>query len=214
LGPNQAFYFAEMQILLCGPDTTPVTSFEGVSIIPTATFASCPQADILFVPGGDGPMDVFRQGPPGNNAYLQYLQKQASGAKLVCSVCTGSILLAGAGLLNDHVVTTHWAYKPVLSLFPCKVVDDFRRHVQSGNRVTGAGISSGLDEALYIVGLVRGVRVAREVQLKMQYHPQPSFHCGDPADGDIQDDPEMVASVVAQWQIQEAKEQVAAWMKS
>lgn len=214
LGPNQAFYFAGMSVLLCGPDTTPVTSFDGVNIIPSSTFAECPQVDILFVPGGDSPMDVFGQGAPANNAYLQYLGKQAAGAQLVCSVCTGAILLAGAGLLDGHVVTTHWAYKPVLSLFPCQVVDDYRRYVQSGNRVTGAGISSGLDEALYIVSLVYGVKVAREVQLKMQYHPHPTFHCGDPSDSDIKDDPQMVSSIISSWQIQETREQVAAWMRT
>lgn len=214
LGPNQAFFFAGMNILLCGPERTPVTSFEGVSIATNATFANCPQADILFVPGGDSPMEVFGQGPPNKNPYLQFLQKQAEGARLVCSVCTGAILLAGAGLLEGHVATTHWAYKPVLSLFPCQVVDDYRRYVQSGNRVTGAGISSGLDEALYIVGLVCGVRVAREVQLKMQYHPKPAFHCGDPADTDIQDDPQMVSQITADWDVQQAVQQVSAWMKS
>jgi cyclohexyl-isocyanide hydratase len=214
LGPNQAFYFAGMNVVLCGPDTTPIKSFEGVSITPMATFANCPQADILFVPGGDGPMDVFGQGPPNNNPYLEFLTTQAAKAKLVCSVCTGAIALAGAGLLDGHVVTTHWAYKQVLSLFPVHIVDDYRRYVQSGNHVTGAGISSGLDEALYIIGVVCGVQVARAVQLKMQYHPQPPFQCGDPTDTDIKDDPQMVASVVSEWEIEQAKEQVAAWLKS
>lgn len=214
LGPNQAFFFAGMNVVLCGPDESPVTSFEGVTIATTATFTACPQTDILFVPGGDSPMEVFGQGPPDANPYLQFLRKQAGGAQLVCSVCTGAILLAGAGLLNDHLVTTHWAYKPVLRLFPCHVVDDFRRYVQSGNRVTGAGISSGLDEALYIVGLLCGVRTAREVQLKMQYHPQPAFHCGDPADSEIRDDPQMVSQVTTEWDVQQAVQQVTAWMRS
>lgn len=214
LGPNQAFFFAGMTVLLCGPGKNPVTSFENVSIQPEATFSQCPQADILFVPGGDGPMDVFGQGPPGKNPYLQFLQKQAKCAQLVCSVCTGAIALAGAGLLDGHIVTTHWAYKPVLRLFPCTVVDDYRRYVQSGNRITGAGISSGLDEALYIVGMLCGVNVAREVQLKMQYHPQPAFHCGDPADEDIRDNPQMVREITNAWQVEEAKQDVEAWMKT
>lgn len=214
MGPNQAFFLAGMTVLLCGPDANVVTSFENVSVRPTATFNKCPQADILFVPGGDGAMDVFGQGPPKKNPYLQFLQQQAAAAQLVCSVCTGAIALAGAGLLDTHLVTTHWAYKPVLRLFPCTVVDDYRRYVQSGNRVTGAGISSGLDEALYIVGLLCGVNVAREVQLKMQYHPQPVFHCGDPGDEDIRDNPQMVGEITNDWEVEKEKQYVAAWMKT
>lgn len=213
LGPNQAFHFAGMNIHLCGPDTTPVRSFEGVRITPTVSFADCRQVDILFVPGGSSPMDVFSQNPLDDNLYLKFLTRQAAGARLVCSVCTGAILLAGAGLLEGHMATTHWAYKPVLRLFPCQVVDDFRRYVQSGKHVTGAGISSGLDEALYIIGLVSGVNVAREVQLKMQYHPQPPFHCGDPADIDIQEEPHIVASVMDEWKIEDTRQQVARWIK-
>jgi cyclohexyl-isocyanide hydratase len=82
----------------------------------------------------------------------------------VCSVCTGALLLGGAGLLDGHIATTHWAFKEVLKLFPCQVVDDYRRYVQSGNRITGAGISSGLDPAMYIVSLLYGVGTARQGQ--------------------------------------------------
>jgi cyclohexyl-isocyanide hydratase len=214
LGPNQAFFFAGMSVTLCAQSTAPVTSFEGVAITPTCSFADCGQADILFVPGGDSPMEVFNLGPAASNPYLQFLVHQAAGAKLVCSVCTGAILLAGAGLLTSRVVTTHWVYKNVLALFDCTVVDDFRRYVQSGNVVTGAGISSGLDEALYLIGLLLGVRSAREVQLKMQYHPQPIFHCGDPADADIKDDPQMVQEVLTEWQSEQTKDKVAKWIAS
>lgn len=211
LGPCQAFFFAGMTVKLCAETLAPVTSLEGVQIIPTCTFENCPQADVLFVPGGDTPMDVFALGPLAENPYLQFLIKQAAGVKLLCSVCTGAILLAGAGLLSNQLVTTHWAYKPVLRLFDCTVVDDFRRYVQSGTVVTGAGISSGLDEALYLIGVLLGVQAARSVQLKMQYHPEPVFHCGDPTDTDIQDNPGMVAQVSAEWEIDQTCEQVARW---
>ena len=214
LGPCQAFYFAGMTVVLCAETLAPVTSLEGVQIIPGSTFEGCPQADVLFVPGGEGPMEVFSLGSPSDNPYLQFLVKQAAGVKLLCSVCTGAILLAGAGLLKNQLVTTHWAYKPVLRLFDCTVIDDYRRYVQSGTIVTGAGISSGLDEALYLIGVLLGVQTARSVQLKMQYHPQPVFHCGDPTDADIQDDPGMVAQVSTEWEIEQAYEQVAQWMGS
>jgi cyclohexyl-isocyanide hydratase len=215
LGPFQTFTFAGMDRYLVAADQNPVTSFEEVSIQPRTTFDDCPQLDVLFVPGGSDPVEVLLQGRPGNNPLLDFLINQAQGAKLVCSVCTGALLLAGAGLLDHrHTATTHWAYKDVLRLFGCHVVDDYRRYVQSDNRITGGGISSGLDQALYIVSLLYGVGVARQGQLAMQYHPQPAFHCGDPADLDVQDDPGMVQALVDKWQVTEARENVANWIKS
>lgn len=212
LGPFQTFTFAGMDRYLVAANTRLVTSFEGVSIKPRSTFADCPQLDVLFVPGASDPVKVLLAGYPGHNPLLDFLIKQARGAKLVCSVCNGALLLAGAGLLDGHVATTHWAFKDVLRLFPCQVVDDYRRYVQSGNRVTGGGISSGLDESLYIVSLLYGVGVARQCQLAMQYHPQPAFHCGDPGDSDIQDNPGIVQAQLDNWQIAQACEQVAQWL--
>jgi len=212
LGPYQTFTFAGMDRYLVAASGDLVTSFEGVSIQPRVTFDDCPQLDVLFVPGSADPVSVLLEGHPGDNPYLDFLIKQAPGAKLVCSVCTGALLLAGAGLLNRHTVTTHWAFKSVLRLFPCDVVDDYRRYVQSDNRVTGGGISSGLDESLYIVSLLYGVGVARHCQLAMQYHPQPTFHCGDPGDEDIKDDPGMVPAILSNWQVAQAHEQVAKWL--
>ena len=214
LGPFQTFTFAGMDRYLVAADCCAVTSFEGVSIQPRATFDDCPQLDVLFVPGGSDPVAVLQEGHPGSNAVLDFLIRQAPGAKLVCSVCTGALLLAGAGLLDGHLATTNWAYKDVLRLFPCHVVDDYRRYVQSGNRITGGGISSGLDEALYIVSLLYGVDVARRGQLSMQYHPQPFLHCGDPADADIQDHPGLVREIQENWQVAQAREAVAGWLKT
>ena len=96
--------------------------------------------------------------------------------------------------------------------FPHGAIDDYRRYVQSGNRVTGAGISSGLDVALYIVSLLYGVGVAREGQLSMQYNPQPAFHCGDPDDTDIRDNPGMIEDIRERWQVDEAYGTVAKWL--
>jgi len=123
-------------------------------------------------------------------------------------------LLAAAGLLDGHLVTTHWAYKEVLQLFPCTVVDDYRRYVQSRNRITGAGISSGLDESLYIVSVLVGIGTARSAQLAMQYHPQPPVHCGDPSDLDIKDDPGMVAARKQQWQVSGTEEFFRSWISA
>jgi transcriptional regulator GlxA family with amidase domain len=212
LGPFQTFTFAGMDGFLVAPDLSLVTSWEGVAIQPTATFADCPQLDVLFVPGAADPVPALLAGRPGANPLLDFLIAQAEGANLVCSVCTGAILLAGAGLLDDCLATTHWAFKDMLRLFPCTVVDDYRRYVQSGNRITGAGIAAGLDEALYIVSLLYGVGVARHGQLAMQYHPQPILNCGDPDDVDIQDEPGMVQALLDKWQVAQSTEQVANWL--
>ena len=111
------------------------------------------------------------------------------------------------------MATTHWAFKEVLRLFPCTVVDDYRRYVQSGNRITGGGVSSGLDLALYIVSVLYGVGVARRGQLSMQYNPQPMSHCGDPGDADVRDDPGMVDEVMEQWNVEKARETVSKWLR-
>jgi cyclohexyl-isocyanide hydratase len=214
LGPFQTFTFAEMDRYLVAATCDAVESFEGVRILPDKTFDNCPQLDVLFVPGSADPISVLQAGHPGNNAYLDFLIRQAAGAQMVCSVCTGALLLGGAGLLKGHTVTTHWAFKGVLKLFPdVTVVDDYRRYVQSGNRLTGAGISSGLDAALYLVSILYGVDVARRGQLAMQYNPQPAFHCGDPGDTDIKDDPGMVADRMKSFQVAEAAAAVAKWLR-
>jgi transcriptional regulator GlxA family with amidase domain len=212
VGPFQTFHFAGMDCYLLAPTLDLVPSQEGIPLLPRATFDECPQLDVLFVPGGVTTEAVLEKGHLGDNPWLDFLAYQAPHAKLVCSVCTGALLLAGAGLLDGHTVTTHWAYKPVLSLFPCHVVDDYRRYVQSGNRITGGGISSGLDEALYIVSLLYGTEHARRGQLIMQYHPQPIFHCGDPADADVKDNPGMVHALIQNFEVQNTIDIVKKWL--
>src|SRR5579883_3114233 len=165
LGALQSFLYAGIATTLTAEDCGLVTSLAGVPIHVGYTFDSPVQYDILFVPGGNDIPSVLRGGPRGSNPYLNFLARQAQGAQLVCSVCTGALLLAAAGLLDDCTATTHWAYKDVLRLFPCRVVDDFRRYVQSGNVITGAGISSGIDEALYIIANIVGIDAARRAQL-------------------------------------------------
>ncbi len=213
-GPFQTFTFANMDLFLVGPTQRAVTSFEGIALPPRCTFDTCPQLDLLFVPGAADPLSVLRQGQLGSNPLLDFLVRQSPNCKLVCSVCTGAILLAAAGLLDGHTVTTHWAFKPVLRLFPCRVVEDYRRYVQSGNRITGGGISSGLDEALYIVSLLYGTDGARRGQLGMQYHPQPLFHCGDPADTDIKDNPGMVEGCIEAFGVAQAVDEAKAWLQA
>ena len=183
LGPFQTFYMQHpvLQTWLLGPTKDPVASFEGVKITPDCDFNSCPQLDIVFVPGGT-PLETLLSDERRRAEYLNFIRRQAAGAKLVTSVCTGSILLALAGVLDGYKATTHWGFKTVLELFPkVTVADGFPRFVIDANRITGGGISSGLDEAMAIVALLLGNDAAKQGQLTMQYAPRPPFNDGDPS---------------------------------
>jgi transcriptional regulator GlxA family with amidase domain len=212
MGPLQAFLYAGITSTLLAEDCGGVTSLESITVQATEAFDTETRYDILFVPGGNDIPSVLQLGRRGANPYLNFLTRQAESAKLVCSVCTGALLLGAAGLLDNHTATTHWAYKDVLRLFPCNVVDDYRRYVQSGNVVTGGGISSGIDEALYIIATTVGLEGARRAQLAMQYHPQPIVHCGDPSQPDIRDIPELPASIQSDWYVSATTEKVRQWL--
>jgi cyclohexyl-isocyanide hydratase len=182
LGPYQTFYMQDpvLETKLVGADKSPVTSFEGVSILPQSTFDSAPQFDVLFVPGGVNFEKMFDRSK-SSQAYIDFVSRQAKGAKLVTSVCTGALLLAAAGGLDGYQATTHWGYTSVLRLFPRVIVaDGYPRYVIDGNRVTGGGIASGLDESMAIVSMLLGEDAAKRGQLIMQYEPRPPFHSGDP----------------------------------
>jgi len=113
---------------------------------------------------------------------LSFLLKQASGARLIASGCVGSILLASAGLLDGFTATTHWAFQTVLAEFPnVLLAPGYPRYVIDANRITGGGISSGLDESMAISAILLGDNSARRAQLAMQYAPHPPFHDGDPS---------------------------------
>jgi cyclohexyl-isocyanide hydratase len=212
LGPYQAFTYSNLTPVLVAESASAVTSLEGVGILSSTTFADCGQLDVLFVPGGSDFTKVLDLGPLGSNCYLDFLAGQAPGATMVCSVCTGALLLGAAGLLDGCIATTHWAFKDVLRLFRCNVVDDYRRYVHSGNRVTGAGISSGLDEALYLISVLEGTPAARRSQLAMQYRPDPIFHCGDPAQPDIRDQPQLPDEIKSQWRVADTLDAFRSWL--
>ena len=150
---------------------------DGLKLTPDKTFDGYHkqnlQADLLWVPGGDPEKLREMMGDPG---YLNFLRKQSEAADYVTSVCEGALLLASAGLLDGYSATTHWAFIPCLKAFrKVKVADGYPRYVVDRNRVTGGGISSGLDEALELVARVSSYEVAKQVQLVTQYFPQPPF---------------------------------------
>ena len=155
-------------------DGQAVTTDCGFSILPTTSFADCPQADIICVPGGFGVRDAI-----GNAAIVDFVRTQAEGATWVTSVCTGSFILGAAGLLLGKRATTHWAYTQLLPLFGA--THEQARVVRDGHLVTAGGVTSGIDFALELMALAQGEDVARTIQLALEYDPAPPFDGGHPS---------------------------------
>jgi cyclohexyl-isocyanide hydratase len=153
--------------------TAPVKSDRGLALVPTTTFADCPQLDILCVPGGPGQVALMEDAE-----VLGFLRQQAAAARYVTSVCTGSLVLGAAGLLKGYRATTHWMSHDQLSLLGAIPVDE--RIVIDRNRITGGGVTAGIDFALAVVGKILGPEAAQAIQLQIEYNPAPPFDAGHP----------------------------------
>ena len=151
----------------------PVTTDRGMMIVPTITFADCPQLDLVMVPGGPGQQDLMEDA-----VVLEFLRRQARAAKYVTSVCTGSLVLGAAGLLKGKRATSHWAAIEHLKALGAIPVSE--RVVVDGNIITGAGVASGIDFALAVAAKLDGEEVARSIQLQIEYDPAPPFDSGSP----------------------------------
>jgi cyclohexyl-isocyanide hydratase len=151
----------------------PVPTDAGFSIVPTATFADVTSADILCVPGGISCVDVIE-----DEETLAWVRGVGEGADWVTSVCTGSLILGAAGLLRGYRAACHWAWREHLALFGAEPVAE--RVVFDRNRVTGGGVTAGIDFALALIGAIRGEAHARLIQLALEYDPAPPFDSGSP----------------------------------
>jgi cyclohexyl-isocyanide hydratase len=186
-GPFEVFArFEELNLHLAWKTADPVTDVNGLRILPTGTFTGCPKADIVFVPGGPGQVSLME-----DKEVLSFLRRQASGARYVTSVCTGSLVLAAAGLLSGYRATCHWLSLDQLAYFGAVPVSE--RVVIDRTRVTGAGVTSGIDFALTLAACLFGEARAKRVQLAMEYDPRPPFVGGTP----LSADPELVAGLRA-----------------
>jgi cyclohexyl-isocyanide hydratase len=177
IGPQYAFAsIMGAKVSLVAKTLEPVVSDTGISINPDLTFQRCPdKLDVLFVPGGSyGTLAAMT-----DTATVDFVRDRGSRATLVTSVCTGSLILGAAGLLRGKRATSHWLVRekvlPLLGATPLNA-----RVVQDGNRITGAGVSAGLDLGLTVVNLLMGAEYAQAVQLMEEYAPQPPFHAGTP----------------------------------
>jgi transcriptional regulator GlxA family with amidase domain len=177
MGPYEMFSWVDkskgLETLILSACGDAVTSGNGVRFHTHASFRETPKLDIVWVPGGiETALQEMLQDQ--DSPYFTYLRKVSVHAKWVCSVCEGAMLLARAGLLDGHRATTHWAFVRCLQEFREIEVDTtHQRFVVSGNRLTGGGISAGLDEALKLITLLYDEATAEQVQVTTQYFPKP-----------------------------------------
>ena len=151
----------------------PVRSDTGMTILADTALADCPQLDLLCVPGGPGIAALME-----DEAVLDFLRRQAPGARWVTSVCTGALVLGAAGLLKGRRATTHWASHDFLAALGATPVQ--ARVVRDGNLFTGGGVTAGIDFALAIAAEIAGPEVAQAIQLQIEYAPAPPFAAGTP----------------------------------
>lgn len=174
-GPYEMFTWAGFDVELFAQEPGLVACRGGGPAVDAAkTFENASQFDVLWTPGGDPEALARLIGDP-RRVYLDFLVRQSIHARYVASVCEGALLLAAAGLLDGYEVTTHWAFIPCLvERFPkVKVVPGHPRYCLDRNRITGGGISSGLDEALALIQILAGTAAAQDVQQTTQYYPLP-----------------------------------------
>jgi len=175
MGAYQVLEFPpNTQVHIIWKTLSPVISNEGLVLTPTTTLSECSPLDVICVPGGGmGQVEVMQ-----DVEILNFLKQQSIAAQYVTSVCTGSLILAAAGLLQGYKATCHWAFQDQLAMLGVEVVP--QRVVIDRNRVTGAGVTSGIDFGLALLGLLCGEQVAKMAQLMMEYTPEPPFNAGTP----------------------------------
>ncbi len=173
VGPLQVFSM-HARLHLLWKDLEPVASDSSVSIVPTTRLSDCPrELDILFVPGGFGVEAAMRDAE-----LVSFLQSAGAHSDYITSVCGGSLMLAAAGLLKGYKATTHWAVHEALAGLGAEPVK--ARVVIDRNRMSGGGVTAGIDFGLTVLAQLRGEDVAKAVQLAMEYDPQPPFDAGSP----------------------------------
>ena len=161
------------QVHLAWKTLDPVRTDVGFSILPTTTFDECPALDVLCVPGGFGFADQLT-----DSQTLEFLRRQGRDARYVTSVCNGSLLLGAAGLLQGYRSACHWAWRKYLPRFGAIPVAE--RVVRDRNRISGGGVTAGIDFAFVLAAELAGEDTARTLQLAFEYDPHPPFDSGSP----------------------------------
>jgi cyclohexyl-isocyanide hydratase len=175
------------KIHLIWKDMKPVQADAGFSINPTTTLESCPKLDVICISGGLGVVALLQ-----DEEILSFVREQSETARYVTSVCTGSLLLGAAGLLEGYKAACHWAFRDMLNDFGAEPVAD--RIVQDRNRISGGGVTAGIDFGFRLAAELAGEDIARAIQLFMEYDPQPPFDSGTPEKASPQ-----TLAVVQEW---------------
>lgn len=161
----------DLQVLTVAQRSETVRCAKGLRIIPNATLEAVPALDVVLVPGGQGTRREV-----DNPVVIDWLRKVAPHCQWVTSVCTGALLICEAGLARGRRVTTHWGFIETLrERYPETEVLERRRYVRDGNLVTAAGVSAGIDMALWLTGQLWDVETARKVQHYIEYDPAPPY---------------------------------------
>lgn len=173
-GPFEAFArIPGANVHLIWKSIDPVVSDIGLQILPTITFDTCPDLDVLCIPGGPGVNALLE-----DEQVLAFVRRQGEQARYVTSVCTGALVLGAAGLLKGYNAATHWAsadFLPHFGAIPAK-----QRVCIDRNRITGGGVTAGIDFALHLTAQLTDRKTAERIQLYMEYNPDPPFQAGHP----------------------------------
>jgi cyclohexyl-isocyanide hydratase len=157
-----------------GKELAAIRDMRGLLLTPEETLSQVPQLDLLIVPGGYGQESLM-----DDETVLGFIRSQAAGAGIIMSVCTGALVCGAAGLLKGRRATTNWTVHHLLGYFGAIPIDE--RVVVDGNLVTTAGVTAGIDGALRVASMLRGDDIAQNIQLFLEYAPEPPFDSGTPA---------------------------------
>ncbi|WP_017324748.1 DJ-1/PfpI family protein [Synechococcus sp. PCC 7336] len=175
VGPHQVFSaLPNVTLHRIWKALDPIVCDDGLSIVPDTTFTDCPPLDVICVGGG-----LEQQAVGDDPEVLEFFRKQGSTAKFVTSVCGGSEFLAKAGLLKGYRAATHWGMRQQLMTHPGVEVGT-ERVVVDRNRITGGGVTAGIDFGLTIASILYDEETAKIVQLLLEYDPAPPFDTGSP----------------------------------
>jgi cyclohexyl-isocyanide hydratase len=174
VGPQQVFSaLPGVQIHRIWKTLDPVKTDDGMMVLPDTTFENCPPLDVICVGGGIGQAAVV-----DDPEVLEFFRRQGSTTKFITSVCSGSEFLAKAGLLEGYRAASHWAFRGQLAKLGVEVGTD--RVVIDRNRITGGGVTAGIDFGLTIASILCGEEIAKIIQLLIEYNPAPPFDVGSP----------------------------------
>lgn len=178
IGPYQVFTAVpNVEVVLCAAETGTLNDDQNLlNLRIDATFADVPRPDVLLVPGGPASLSLARDNAP----IVDWVRDAHPHTRWTSSVCTGSLILGAAGLLNDLPAATHWLFRDELAKYGAHPVDN-RRVVVDGRIATGAGSSAGIDLALTLVAELGGPELSQAVQLALEYDPHPPFDSGTPS---------------------------------